>query len=218
MSDHNLVLIRHGESPWNKKGIFTGWVDVGLTEYGEAEARRAGQLLRRRGFKPDRVFTSVLNRAIKTAWLSLEAMDMMWLPITYDWRLNERHYGALQGKNKKALAAKLGDEQIHQWRRSYEATPPPMSSKGLVKQISAEACGLTKKQMPRTESLKDTYLRVIPYWRRVIRPALRRGEKVMVVAHGNSLRALVKHLENISDEQIPYLELPTGKPLWYKID
>ncbi len=215
MTQPNLVLLRHGESIWNKKGIFTGWVDIGLSKRGEEEAIRAGELLKRHGYNFDHAYTSVLKRAIKTLWLTLEAMDEMAIPVNNSWRLNERHYGALQRKSKKAIAAQFGQEQFLKWRRSFSERPPVARAENLIDQINIKE--LPARLRPKTESLQDTYRRVLPYWRSDILPALRRGEKVLIVAHGNSLRALVKYLENISSHDISELEIPTGHPLCYKI-
>ncbi len=217
MKQANLVLVRHGESLWNQKNIFTGWVDVGLSKKGEAESIKAGALLAKNGFVFDRVYSSVLKRAIKTLWLILEKMDQMCVPAEYSWRLNERHYGALQGKNKAAIEKKFGREQFMNWRRGYNQRPPEATLESRKGEISAAACALKPEAMPTAESLKDTVRRVVPYWMSTIRPAIRRGEKVLIVAHGNSLRALVKYLDGISDKEIPNFELPTGVPLCYDI-
>ena len=210
-----LVLIRHGQSAWNLENRFTGWWDVPLTAKGVAEATAAGELLRMRGYDFDRVFTSVQSRAIKTANLMLEAMDRQWLPMTKDWRLNERHYGGLTGLNKAETAAEYGEDQVHVWRRSFDVPPPPMVPGGPF-DLSADRryAGVT---VPATESLKDTIARVLPYWDETIAPALRAGERVVVAAHGNSLRALVKHLSGIGDADIASLEIPTGQPIVYQL-
>nr|WP_295663901.1 2,3-diphosphoglycerate-dependent phosphoglycerate mutase [Polymorphobacter sp.] len=211
-----LVLIRHGQSAWNLENRFTGWWDVSLTAKGMAEATAAGELLRDRGYDFDRVFTSVQSRAIKTANLMLEAMDRLWLPVVKDWRLNERHYGGLTGLDKAETAALHGEAQVHEWRRSFDIPPPPMEA-GSRYDLSADRryAGIT---VPATESLKDTIARVLPYWDSAIAPELRAGQRVVVAAHGNSLRALVKHLSGISDADIAALEIPTGQPIVYELD
>ena len=203
-----LVLIRHGQSAWNLENRFTGWWDVPLTDQGIAEATAAGVLLRERGYDFDRVFTSVQSRAVKTANLMLEAMDRLWLPVTKDWRLNERHYGGLTGLNKAETVAEFGEAQVHIWRRSFDVPPPPMAPGGPF-DLSADRryAGIA---VPATESLKGTIARVLPYWDRAIAPALQAGERVVIAAHGNSLRALVKHLSGIGDGDIANLEIPTG--------
>ena len=211
-----LVLIRHGQSAWNLENRFTGWWDVPLTAKGIAEAIAAGELLRDRGYDFDRVFTSVQSRAIKTANLMLEAMDRLWLPVTKDWRLNERHYGGLTGLDKAETAAAHGTEQVLLWRRSFDVPPPPMVP-GDPFDLSADR-RYDGIEVPATESLKDTIRRVLPYWDSTIAPALRAGERVVVAAHGNSLRALVKHLSGINDADIADLEIPTGKPIVYELD
>jgi len=217
MKQPNLVLIRHGESLWNKKNVFTGWIDIGLSEKGKLESVRAGKLLKKHGFVFDRTFASVLKRAIKTLWIILEEMDMVYLPIEYSWHLNERHYGALQGKNKAMIEKTFGHEQFVSLRRGYNERPPAGDETNRKGEISALACHLKIANLPNGESLKDTVRRVIPYWMSAIRPALRRGENVLVVAHGNSLRALVKYLDGISDKEIVNFEIPFGKPLCYDI-
>ena len=211
-----LVLIRHGQSAWNLENRFTGWWDVPLTDQGIAEAIAAGAMLREHGYDFDRVFTSVQSRAIKTANLLLEAMDRLWLPVAKDWRLNERHYGGLTGLNKAETAAEYGEAQVHTWRRSFDVPPPPMVAGGRF-DLSADRryAGVA---VPATESLKDTIARVLPYWDSTIAPALRGGERVLVAAHGNSLRALVKHLSAIDDAAIAELEIPTGRPIVYELD
>jgi 2,3-bisphosphoglycerate-dependent phosphoglycerate mutase len=219
MSTHKLVLLRHGESQWNLENRFTGWTDVDLTEKGRAEALAAGELLRREGFQFDLAYTSLLRRAIRTLWISLEALDQMWLPTVHSWRLNERHYGALQGLNKAETAAKYGDEQVLLWRRAFDVAPDPLAATDerwpghdpRYRHLSAE-------QLPATESLKDTVTRVVPFWFDSIAPAIQRGRRAIVVAHGNSLRALIKHLENLSDDEIVGLNIPTGQPLVYEFD
>lgn len=210
-----LVLIRHGQSAWNLENRFTGWWDVPLTPKGVAEATAAGELLRTRGYDFDRVFTSVQSRAIKTANLMLEAMDRLWLPMIKDWRLNERHYGGLTGLNKAETAAAHGDAQVMIWRRSFDVPPPPLAV-GSPFELARDRryAGVA---VPATESLKDTIARVLPYWDAAIAPALRAGERVVVAAHGNSLRALVKHLSGISDDDIAALEIPTGQPIVYEL-
>jgi 2,3-bisphosphoglycerate-dependent phosphoglycerate mutase len=214
-----LVIVRHGESEWNKKNLFTGWRDVRLTEQGMAEARAAGRLMAKEGFKFDLTYTSLLRRAIHTLGLALEEMDQMWLPVEKDWRLNERHYGALQGKNKKEAVEKFGEEQVLIWRRSYATPPPPVevTSEDYPKHDRRYA-GLSDAQLPRSESLKDVLERVLPYWEATIVPQLARGKNVLIAAHGNSLRALMKYLENISDEAITKLDLPTGEPRAYRLN
>jgi len=210
-----LVLIRHGQSAWNLENRFTGWWDVPLTDKGIAEATAAGVLLRERGYDFDRVFTSVQSRAVKTANLMLEAMDRLWLPVTKDWRLNERHYGGLTGLNKAETVAEFGEAQVHIWRRSFDVPPPPMAPGGPF-DLSADRryAGIA---VPATESLKGTIARVLPYWDRAIAPALRARKRVVIAAHGNSLRALVKHLSGIGDGDIANLEIPTGQPIVYEL-
>ncbi|NUN48575.1 MAG: 2,3-diphosphoglycerate-dependent phosphoglycerate mutase [Candidatus Brocadiae bacterium] len=215
----NVVLLRHGESTWNRENRFTGWTDVRLSDTGVAEARAAGRLLRAEGFPIDCAFTSVLSRAIQTLWLALEEMDRMWVPVTNDWRLNERHYGALQGLNKAETAAKHGEEQVKVWRRSFDIPPPPLEAADPRHPAGdPRYAGLRPADLPRTESLKDTIARVVPYWESAIAPAIRAGRQVLVTAHGNSLRALVKHLDGISDADIVELNIPTGIPLVYDLD
>lgn len=211
-----LVLIRHGQSTWNLENRFTGWWDVDVTEQGVAEAKAAGDLMAARGLDFDRCFTSYQTRAIKTLNLVLESMDRMWLPVEKHWRLNERHYGGLTGLNKAEMIAKAGEEQVKIWRRSFDIPPPPVED-GSEYDLSTDRryAGVS---VPRTESLKDTIDRVLPYWDAQIAPALRKGERVLISAHGNSLRALVKHLSNISDAEIPSLEIPTGQPIVYELD
>jgi 2,3-bisphosphoglycerate-dependent phosphoglycerate mutase len=211
-----LVLIRHGQSAWNLENRFTGWWDVDLTEQGIAEARAAGELLAAKGVDFDRCFTSLQTRAIKTLNLALEAMGRLWLPVEKDWRLNERHYGGLTGLDKAETAAKHGDAQVKIWRRSFDVPPPPMEA-GSPYDLAADRryAGIA---VPATESLKDTIARVLPYWEARIAPALQAGERVLISAHGNSLRALVKHLSGISDEEITSLEIPTGQPIVYQLD
>ncbi|WP_339703848.1 2,3-diphosphoglycerate-dependent phosphoglycerate mutase [uncultured Sphingosinicella sp.] len=211
-----LVLLRHGQSAWNLENRFTGWWDVDVTEQGAAEARAAGQLLAGAGFDFDTCFTSLQTRAIKTLNLVLEEMGRLWLPVTKDWRLNERHYGGLTGLNKQEMIDKVGAEQVHIWRRSFDIPPPELEADSAF-DVSRDRryAGIA---VPRTESLKDTIARVLPYWDASIAPRLRAGERVVISAHGNSLRALVKHLSGISDDEIPTLEIPTGQPLVYELD
>jgi 2,3-bisphosphoglycerate-dependent phosphoglycerate mutase len=214
-----LVLLRHGESEWNAKGLFTGWVDVGLSAKGEEEARRGGRLLVDAGVRPDVVHTSVMTRAIQTANLALGAADLLWLPVSRSWRLNERHYGALQGKDKTQTRAEFGDEQFMLWRRSYDVPPPPIADDDEFSQAGEPRYALLPSELlPRTECLKDVVERMLPYWYDQIVPELATGRTVLVVAHGNSLRALVKHLDGISDEDIAGLNIPTGIPLRYELD
>ena len=216
---HKLVLLRHGESTWNRENRFTGWVDVGLTEQGQAEAHAAGELLRREGFVIDVAFTSVLRRAIKTLWIALEEMDRMWIPVRHSWRLNERHYGALQGLNKAETAAKFGEAQVKIWRRAYD-TPPPALSENDARLIASDPryAELEPSVVPKTECLKDVVSRFLPYWHEAITPAIRSGRRVIIVAHGNSLRALVKYLDEVSDQDIVDLNIPTGQPLVYELN
>lgn len=219
MSTHRLVLLRHGQSQWNLENRFTGWADVDLTEQGEREARQAAGLLRAQGFAFDIAYSSVLRRAIRTLWIVLDGLDRMWIPVVHTWRLNERHYGALQGLNKAETALKFGDQQVHLWRRSYAVAPPALTAQD-------ERCSgrdpryhmLKPDQVPLTESLRDTVDRVVPFWNDSIAPALSRGRSVLIAAHGNSLRALVKFLDGVSDEDIVELNIPTGAPLVYELD
>jgi 2,3-bisphosphoglycerate-dependent phosphoglycerate mutase len=214
-----LVLLRHGESTWNKENLFTGWTDVGLSEKGIQEAISAGKILRSEGYVFDVAYTSVLKRAIKTLWLALEEMDLMWIPVRNSWRLNERHYGALQGLNKAETAEKYGNEQVHLWRRSYDA-PPPALEPGDERSPARDPryAGLSKDEIPMTECLKDTVARVIPFWQSTIAPAVQSGQRLIVAAHGNSMRALLKYLDNIPDEEIVGLNIPTGIPLVYEFN
>ena len=216
---YKLVLLRHGESQWNLENRFTGWTDVDLTPNGLKEARRAGELLKAEGFDFDLAYTSVLKRAIRTLWTVLDEMDRMWLPIVHDWRLNERHYGALQGLDKADTARKYGDEQVLVWRRAYAIAPEPLPA-GDPREANGDPryTGLASNQIPRTECLKDTVARVVPYWNETIAPSIRAGKRVIVAAHGNSLRALVKHLDGISDEAIVEMNIPTARPLVYELD
>jgi 2,3-bisphosphoglycerate-dependent phosphoglycerate mutase len=213
-----MVLIRHGQSTWNKENRFTGWTDVDLTEQGVREAHEAGTLLKQEGYTFDLAFTSVLKRAIRTLWIVLDQMDLMWIPIVNSWRLNERHYGALQGLNKAEMAQKYGEEQVHIWRRSYDTQPPALETTDVrYPGKDPRYKDLDPKDVPVTECLKDTVARFLPYWHESIVPELSRGRKVVISAHGNSLRALVKYLDNISDEEIPHLNIPTGVPLVYEL-
>jgi len=214
-----LVLIRHGESVWNSEGLFTGWVDVGLSAKGVDEAVNSGRLLDEAGLRPDVVHSSVLTRAIQTAHLALEAADLLWLPVRRSWRLNERHYGALQGKNKAQTRERYGEEQFMLWRRSYDVPPPPIDDADQYSQASDPRYALLPPDLrPRTECLRDVVARMLPYWYDAIVPDLAAGRTVLVVAHGNSLRALVKHLDEIGDEEIAALDIPTGMPLVYELD
>ena len=216
---YKVVLLRHGESTWNKENRFTGWTDVDLSDTGRDEAKRAGQLLAREGFAFDVAHTSVLKRAIRTLWIVLDEMDLMWLPVYRSWRLNERHYGALQGLNKAETAAKHGQEQTAIWRRSYDVPPPPLTPDDpRHPRHDRRYATLDQAVLPLTECLKDTVERFLPYWHETIAPAIRRGERVLIAAHGNSLRALVKYLDGISDETIVSLNIPTGIPLVYELD
>ena len=213
---HKLVLLRHGESIWNRENRFTGWVDVDLSAVGVEEARTAGRVLKNEGFRFDLAFTSVLKRAIRTLWIALDELDQMWIPEEKNWRLNERHYGALQGLNKAEMAAKFGEEQVLIWRRSYDTPPPPMDPNDpRYESNDPRYAGI---EVPRSESLKDTVARVIPYWNSAIAPAVRAGRRIIIGAHGNSLRALIKHLDNISDDRIVKENVPTGIPLVYELD
>ncbi len=214
-----LVLLRHGESVWNQENRFTGWTDVGLSEKGIEEAKAAGDLLRREGYDFDLAFTSVLKRAIKTLWIVLEDMDRMWIPTQKSWRLNERHYGALQGLNKAETAAKFGDAQVKIWRRAYDTPPPPLDDGDPRLEINdPRYAEVERVAFPRTECLKDTVVRFLPYWHAAIAPAVRSGKRIIIAAHGNSLRALVKYLDNVSDADIVELNIPTGQPLVYELD
>jgi len=216
---YTLVLLRHGESEWNAKNLFTGWVDVPLTEKGRAEATRGGELIAEAGVLPDVLHTSVLRRAIQTAHLALDACDRHWIPVRRSWRLNERHYGALQGKDKKATLEEYGEEQFMLWRRSYDTPPPPIDDDDPWSQSGAPAyADLADEILPRTECLADVVSRMLPYWYDAVVPDLRTGRTVCVVAHGNSLRALVKHLDQMSEEAVVGLNIPTGIPLVYRLD
>ena len=219
MSVHKLVLLRHGESQWNRENRFTGWSDVDLTDTGRAEALAAGELIRREGFGFDLAYTSVLRRAIRTLWITLDALDAMWLPTVHSWRLNERHYGALQGLNKAETAQRFGEAQVMLWRRAYDVAPDALADDDpRWPGRDPRYRNLTPEQVPRTESLKDTVARVIPFWNDSIAPAVTRGRRAIVVAHGNTLRALIKHLEGISDDEIVALNIPTGRPMVYEFD
>jgi 2,3-bisphosphoglycerate-dependent phosphoglycerate mutase len=214
-----LVLLRHGQSVWNKENLFTGWADVGLTEQGISEARAAGQILKSEGFGFDLAFTSVLKRAIKTLWLALEEMDQMWIPIQNSWRLNERHYGALQGLNKKETVDRYGSDQVHIWRRSYDTPPLALSPNDeRSPKNDPRYASLSPSEIPLTECLKDTVDRVLPYWLGTIAPAVKSGRRVIIASHGNSIRALVKYLDRISDNEIVDLNIPTGVPLVYQLN
>jgi len=214
-----LVLIRHGESDWNRENRFTGWTDVDLSEKGLAEAQEGGRVLKAEGYVFDVAHTSVLKRAIRTLWIVLDEMDLMWIPVHRTWRLNERHYGALQGLNKAETADKFGEDQVKIWRRSYDVPPPPLEpSDPRYPGKDARYERLTAEELPLTECLKDTVARFLPYWHETVAPAVKRGERVLVAAHGNSLRALVKYLDNISDDEIVGLNIPTGVPLVYELD
>ncbi|MER1967484.1 2,3-diphosphoglycerate-dependent phosphoglycerate mutase [Castellaniella sp. GW247-6E4] len=216
---HKLVLMRHGESQWNLENRFTGWTDVDLTQTGREQARRAGELLRASGYEFDLAFSSVLKRAIRTLWIALDAMDAMHTPIGLNWRLNERHYGALQGLNKAETAARYGEEQVLLWRRAYAIAPEPLAlDDPRHPRFDARYGRIPAEQLPATECLRDTVERVVPFWNDSIAPAIRAGRRVLVSAHGNSLRALIKHLEEVSDEDIIGLNIPTGQPLVYELD
>lgn len=214
-----IVLLRHGESTWNQENRFTGWTDVDLSEKGVAEATRAGELLREEGFRFGRAYTSFLKRAVKTLDVVLDRMDLDWIPVSKSWRLNEKHYGALQGLNKAETAAKYGDEQVHLWRRSYDVAPAPLAEDDPRNpRFDPRYRGIPAAELPRTESLRDTVARTLPYWQCEILPALAREEALLVVAHGNSLRGIVKHLKGISDEQIAGFNLPTAVPYVFEFD
>jgi len=216
---YKLVLLRHGESTWNKENRFTGWTDVPLSAKGTVEAHAAGKLLLSEGYDFDIIFTSVLKRAIKTLWIALEEMDRMWLPVVRNWRLNERHYGGLQGLNKAETAEKHGEEQVHIWRRSYDVRPPALEpTDDRHPGNDPRYAALPKGDIPACECLKDTLERFLPFWHNTIAPTVKTGKRVLIAAHGNSLRALVKHLDGISDEKITSLNIPTGVPLVYELD
>jgi len=216
---YKLVLLRHGESIWNKENRFTGWTDVDLSEKGREEAKQAGELLKKEGYHFDVAYTSVLKRAIRTLWSVLDEMDLMWIPVHRDWRLNERHYGALQGLNKAETAQQHGEEQVKIWRRSYDI-PPPVLEKSDERYPGNDPRykQLSEQELPLTESLKETVARVMPAWNETIAPAIKSGKKVIIAAHGNSLRALVKYLDDISESEILGLNIPTGMPLVYELD
>jgi 2,3-bisphosphoglycerate-dependent phosphoglycerate mutase len=214
-----LVLLRHGESTWNKENRFTGWTDVDLSDRGRDEAREAGRLLKEGGYTFDLAYTSLLKRAIRTLWITLDGLNQMWLPVVKDWRLNERHYGALQGLNKAETAEKHGEAQVKIWRRSYDIPPPPLTRDDeRFPGHDPRYVGLSPGEVPTTESLKETVDRFLPYWHGTIAPSIHAGKKVLIAAHGNSLRALVKYLDNISNEEIVELNIPTGIPLVYELD
>ena len=215
---HTLVLLRHGESEWNAKNLFTGWVDVPLNDKGRGEAIRGGELIRDSGLLPDVLHTSLLRRAINTAALALDVADRHWIPVRRSWRLNERHYGDLQGKNKKETLAQYGEEQFMLWRRSFDTPPPPIADDSEWSQAGLPQYAALEDEMPRTECLKDVIERFLPYWESSIVPDLRAGRTTLVAAHGNSLRALVKHLDQIGDDEIAGLNIPTGMPLVYELD
>ena len=214
-----LVLIRHGESVWNKENLFTGWTDVELSELGKQEAKKGGELLKLEGYSFDIAYTSVLKRAIRTLWIVLDELDLMWIPVERSWRLNERHYGALQGLNKAETAAKYGDDQVHIWRRSYDIRPPALEkSDDRYPGKDPRYKHLSGKELPLTECLKDTVNRFLPYWKETIEPVIKESKNVLIAAHGNSLRALVKYLDNIPEDEIVSLNIPTGVPLIYELD
>jgi len=216
---HKLVLIRHGESVWNRENRFTGWTDVDLSDRGREEARRAGRLLKEQGYAFDAAYVSVLKRAVRTLWIVLDEMDLMWLPTHHSWRLNERHYGALQGLNKAETAAKYGEAQVKVWRRAYDTPPPPLTRDDpRFPGHDPRYADLKPDELPLTECLKDTVARFLPYWHDTLAPAVRSGRRVLVAAHGNSMRAMVKYLDNVSDADIVELNIPTGVPLVYELD
>lgn len=216
---HKVVLLRHGESTWNKENRFTGWTDVDLSDRGRDEAREAGRLLKEGGYVFDAAYTSVLKRAIRTLWIALDALDLMWIPVENSWRLNERHYGALQGLNKAETAARHGEAQTKVWRRSYDTPPPPLTPDDeRHPSRDPRYRSLKPSELPLTESLKDTVDRFLPYWHGTIAPAIESGRRVLIAAHGNSLRALVKYLDNVSEADIVELNIPTGIPLVYELD
>jgi 2,3-bisphosphoglycerate-dependent phosphoglycerate mutase len=216
---HKVVLLRHGESTWNKENRFTGWTDVDLSEKGFIEAKKSGEALKKEGYTFDIAFTSVLKRAIRTLWIVMDEMDLMWIPVIRNWRLNERHYGALQGLNKAETAKKYGDDQVKIWRRSYDTQPPALEkSDERYPGNDPRYTDLTEDELPLTECLKDTVARFVPYWENAISKSIKEGKKVIIAAHGNSLRALVKYLDNISEDEIVGLNIPTGIPLVYELD
>jgi len=214
---YKLVLLRHGESLWNKENRFTGWTDIDLSKKGIREAKKAGQILKKKAYAFDIAFTSVLKRSIRTLWIVLDEMDLMWIPVLKSWRLNEKHYGALQGCNKKEKAKQVGEEQVFRWRRVYDCRPPALD-KSDKRHPSHDRRYEGIKDIPSTECLKDTVTRVLPYWKKSIVPEIKKGKRILISAHGNSLRALVKYLDNIPDEEIPNLNIPTGIPLVYELD
>jgi 2,3-bisphosphoglycerate-dependent phosphoglycerate mutase len=214
-----LVLLRHGESTWNKENRFTGWTDVDLSEKGRQEASQAGQLLKKEGYSFDMAYTSVLKRAIRTLWIVMDEMDLMWIPVERSWRLNERHYGALQGLNKAETAAKYGEQQVFIWRRSYDIPPPELTPEDArFPGRDPRYLSLKPQELPLTESLKDTVARFMPYWHSALAPMIKSGQRLIIAAHGNSIRALVKYLDNIPDTEIAELNIPTGVPLVYELD
>jgi len=216
---YKLVLVRHGQSTWNLENRFTGWTDVGLTDQGRSEAISAGKLLKSSGYDFDVAYTSVLRRAIVTLWIVLQEMNLEWIPVTNAWQLNERHYGALQGLNKSEMAEKFGEAQVKIWRRSYDVPPPALEwDDERHPRLDPRYAGLTPEQLPATESLKITLERVLPYWHSTLAPVIRSGQRVLIAAHGNSMRALVKYLDNVSETEIPELNIPTGVPLVYELD
>lgn len=216
---YKIVLLRHGESIWNKENRFTGWTDVDLSEKGKEEAQKAGEVLKAEGYTFDIAYTSVLKRAIRTLWIVLDVMDLMWIPVIRNWRLNERHYGALQGLNKAETAKQYGEEQVKIWRRSYDIQPPALGkSDSRYPGYDPRYKELSESDLPLTECLKDTVARFVPYWENTIAPIVKSGKRVLVTAHGNSLRALVKYLDNIPDDEIVELNIPTGIPLVYELD
>jgi 2,3-bisphosphoglycerate-dependent phosphoglycerate mutase len=216
---HKIVLLRHGESTWNRENRFTGWTDVGLTEAGITQATEAGLLLKQAGYRFDRAYTSVLKRANKTLMLALDALDLLWIPVEHSWRLNERHYGALQGLNKNETATRYGEAQVKIWRRAYDTAPPPLPDNDpRIESSDPRYASLDAQNFPRTECLKDTVARVSPYWNDTIAPAIRSGQRVLIVAHGNSLRALIMMLDGLTPDQIMELNIPTGQPLVYELD
>ncbi len=216
---HKIVLLRHGESTWNQENRFTGWTDVGLTDKGQAEAVAAGQLLKKEGYRFDVAFTSVLKRANKTLNVVLEEMDQLWIPVQHSWRLNERHYGALQGLDKAETAAKYGEAQVKIWRRAYDTPPPPLpDGDPRIEADDPRYADMAPGEFPRTECLKDTVARFVPYWRDAIAPTVKSGKRVIIAAHGNSLRALIKYLDDVSDADIVELNIPTAQPLVYELD
>jgi 2,3-bisphosphoglycerate-dependent phosphoglycerate mutase len=216
---HKVVLLRHGESTWNKENRFTGWTDVDLSEKGVGEAHKAGQTLKKEGYTFDIAYTSVLKRAIRTLWITLDEMDLMWIPVIRNWRLNERHYGALQGLNKAETAQKFGEDQVKIWRRSYSTQPPALEKTDeRYPGKDPRYSDLTEKELPLTECLKDTVARFVPYWEETITKSIKERKKVLIAAHGNSLRALVKYLDNIPEDEIVSLNIPTGIPLVYELD